>query len=326
MDCMIIEELSKKVMDGYVPSKNDVLELLDVPIDRLSCHADRLRRHFCQDNFDVCTIINVKSGNCSEDCKFCAQSAYYDTAIAQYPLLSNDKLKKQTLDVYAQGLKRISYVSSGPRLNDDEFKRIVEVITTIKNEHSDIYLCVSLGKLNMLQVQKLKDAGVDRIHNNLETSKTYFASVCSTHTYQDKLDTIKHIDNSHMRICSGGIFGIGESWEDRIDLALQLRRLNVQSIPINILNPIKNTPLENSTVLSNEETCRIIAIYRFINPQAYIRLAGGRLLLDDNGRKAFRSGANAAILGNMLTTRGPSYESDIKMIKELGYKINENNI
>ncbi|MBQ6444527.1 MAG: biotin synthase BioB [Methanosphaera sp.] len=323
---MIIEELSKKVMDGYVPSKNDVLELLDVPIDRLSCHADRLRRHFCQDNFDVCTIINVKSGNCSEDCKFCAQSAYYDTAIAQYPLLSNDKLKKQTLDVYAQGLKRISYVSSGPRLNDDEFKRIVEVITTIKNEHSDIYLCVSLGKLNMLQVQKLKDAGVDRIHNNLETSKTYFASVCSTHTYQDKLDTIKHIDNSHMRICSGGIFGIGESWEDRIDLALQLRRLNVQSIPINILNPIKNTPLENSTVLSNEETCRIIAIYRFINPQAYIRLAGGRLLLDDNGRKAFRSGANAAILGNMLTTRGPSYESDIKMIKELGYKINENNI
>lgn len=323
---MIIEELSKKVMDGYVPSKNDVLELLDVPIDRLSCHADRLRRHFCQDNFDVCTIINVKSGNCSEDCKFCAQSAYYDTAIAQYPLLSNDKLKKQTLDVYAQGLKRISYVSSGPRLNDDEFKRIVEVITTIKNEHSDIYLCVSLGKLNMLQVQKLKDAGVDRIHNNLETSKTYFASVCSTHTYQDKLDTIKHIDNSHMRICSGGIFGIGESWEDRIDLALQLRRLNVLSIPINILNPIKNTPLENSTVLSNEETCRIIAIYRFINPQAYIRLAGGRLLLEDNGRKAFRSGANAAILGNMLTTSGPSYESDIKMIKELGYKISENNI
>ncbi len=323
---MIIEELSKKVMDGYVPSKNDVLELLDVPIDRLSCHADRLRRHFCQDNFDVCTIINVKSGNCSEDCKFCAQSAYYDTAIAQYPLLSNDKLKKQTLDVYAQGLKRISYVSSGPRLNDDEFKRIVEVITTIKNEHSDIYLCVSLGKLNMLQVQKLKDAGVDRIHNNLETSKTYFASVCSTHTYQDKLDTIKHIDNSHMRICSGGIFGIGESWEDRIDLALQLRRLNVLSIPINILNPIKNTPLENSTVLSNEDTCRIIAIYRFINPQAYIRLAGGRLLLEDNGRKAFRSGANAAILGNMLTTSGPSYESDIKMIKELGYKISENNI
>ena len=323
---MIIEELSKKVMDGYVPSKNDVLELLDVPIDRLSCHADRLRRHFCQDNFDVCTIINVKSGNCSEDCKFCAQSAYYDTAISQYPLLSNDKLKKQTLDVYGQGLKRISYVSSGPRLNDDEFKRIVEVITTIKNEHSDIYLCVSLGKLNMLQVQKLKDAGVDRIHNNLETSKTYFASVCSTHTYQDKLDTIKHIDNSHMRICSGGIFGIGESWEDRIDLALQLRRLNVLSIPINILNPIKNTPLENSTVLSNEETCRIIAIYRFINPQAYIRLAGGRLLLEDNGRKAFRSGANAAILGNMLTTSGPSYESDIKMIKELGYKISENNI
>lgn len=323
---MIIEELSKKVMDGYVPSKNDVLELLDVPIDRLSCHADRLRRHFCQDNFDVCTIINVKSGNCSEDCKFCAQSAYYDTAIAQYPLLSNDKLKKQTLDVYAQGLKRISYVSSGPRLNDDEFKRIVEVITTIKNEHSDIYLCVSLGKLNMLQVQKLKDAGVDRIHNNLETSKTYFASVCSTHTYQDKLDTIKHIDNSHMRICSGGIFGIGESWEDRIDLALQLRRLNVLSIPINILNPIKNTPLENSTVLSNEETCRIIAIYRFINPQAYIRLAGGRLLLEDNGRKAFRSGANAAILGNMLTTSGPSYDSDIKMIKDLGYKISENNI
>ena len=318
---MNIEDFTQKVLDGYMPTRDDAYRLLDVDLDMLCHQADRIRRHFCQDYFDVCTIINIKSGNCSEDCRFCAQSVYYDTDIDHYPLLSCEELKKQTLDVYRQGLKRISYVASGPRLNDDEFRRIHDVITSIKDMHDDIYLCVSLGFLSDVQVRLLEQAGVDRIHNNLETSKTYFSSVCSTHTYNQKLDTLETVDKSNIKICSGGIFGLGESWTDRIDLALQLRKLNVRSIPINILNPIKKTPLENNKILSNRQVCRIVAIFRFINPNAYIRLAGGRLLLEDKGRMAFQSGANAAILGNMLTTTGPRYMDDLEMIEKLGYNI-----
>ena len=318
---MNINELTQEVLDGYHVTREEALELLDVPLDDLTGHADILREHFCRNNFDVCTIINVKSGYCSEDCRFCAQSVYYDTDIDRYPLLSSEELKKQTLHVYDQGFKRISYVASGPKLTDDEFKRIVDVIGDIKCELSDIYLCVSLGLLSASRIKQLSDAGVDRIHNNLETSETYFASVCTTHTYQDKLDTLAMIDPSTVNVCSGGIFGLGESWHDRIDLALTLRDKNVESIPINILNPIKNTPLEDNSILSNDEVCKIVALFRFINPTAYIRLAGGRLLLEDNGLRAFKSGANAAILGNMLTTIGPEYMDDVEMIEKLGYEI-----
>lgn len=318
---MNIEELKKKALNNEKFTRRDALDLLEVPFDDLIHHADDIRRHFCDNRFDVCTIINVKSGNCSEDCKFCAQSVYYDTDIERYPLFSSDKLKKQTLDVYGQGLKRISYVASGAKLNDDEFKRIFDVISQIKKEHPDIYLCVSLGFLDAWEIELLRQAGVDRIHSNLESSETYFASVCSTHTYRDKLDTLHLVDNSSMKICSGGIFGLGESWIDRIDLALTLRKLNVQSIPINILNPIAKTPYENNAILSNEEVCRIVALLRFINPTAFIRLAGGRMQLEDNGRLAFSSGANAAILGNMLTTTGPAYVDDLKMIRQLGYEV-----
>lgn len=315
------EHYKEKVINGYNITKNDAIELLKMPFNDLTNCANQIRQHFCGKNFDVCTIINVKSGKCGEDCKFCAQSVYHDTNISQFPLLTKKELISKTLDIYKTGFKRISYVSSGRNIQNNEFETIVESIKELKDDYEDIKLCVSLGLLTKKQIELLEDNGVDRLHNNLETSEEYFKKICTTHTYKDKLNCLDLVDNENLKICSGGIFGLGESMEDRIDLALQLRSLKVRSIPINILNPIKGTPLENNTILSNEELCKIVAIFRFINPNSYIRLAGGRLLLEDYGRKSFQSGANAAILGDMLTTKGVQYTQDIKMIKELGFHI-----
>ena len=316
-----LEYYIEKVINGYQITKEDALNLLEMPFDDLTVGANQIRQHFCGNKFDVCTIINVKSGWCSEDCKFCAQSLNSNTDISQFPLLTKEQLKTKTLDIYETGLKRISYVSSGRNISENEFEIIIESVTELKEEYDDINICVSLGLLTEKQIEMLETNGVDRIHNNLETSEQYFKQICTTHTYNDKLNYLSSVNNENIKICSGGIFGVGESFEDRIDLALKLRSLNVKSIPINILNPIPGTPLENNKPLSNQELCKIVAIFRYINPSSYIRLAGGRLLLDDFGRKAFKSGANAAIIGDLLTTKGVQYNYDVKMIKELGFKI-----
>lgn len=315
-----IIELKNKIIKGYLIDKEEALKLFDVPLDELTEMANEIRKHFCGNKFDVCTIINVKSGECSEDCTFCAQSSHYNTKIDKYPLMDNEKLKKLSLDLLDSGIKRISYVSSGRTISDKEFNDIIDIIEELCNNY-DLNICVSLGLLNVNQIHRLKEAGVSRIHCNLESSENYFPNVCTTHNFSDKTDNIENINSEEILVCSGGIFGLGENFEDRIDLAFKLRELNSKSIPINILNPIPGTPVENNKILSNEEVCRIIAIFRFINPEAYIRMAGGRNLIEDHGRKAFMSGSNSAILGNMLTTLGVSLEEDYKMIKELGYEI-----
>lgn len=316
-----VNELKDKVLNGYKVTKEDAMNLIDVPLDDLTSAANEIRKSFCQNRFDACMIINVKSGRCSENCKFCAQSNHYDTDIEIYPLLSKEELKERSLAIYNFGFNRISYVSSGRKVTQNDFETLSSLIDELKEECNDIKICVSLGLLTNDQISALNDAGVDRIHNNLESSRNYFKEICTTHSYDEKLETLNQIEKENIMICSGGIFGMGESFEDRIDLALQLREFNVKSIPINVLNPIKGTPVENNEILSNDETCRIIAIFRFINPDAYIRMAGGRALLGDNGRKAFQSGANAGILGNMLTTLGVEMEDDLKLLDELGFEI-----
>ena len=184
----------------------------------------------------------------------------------------------------------------------------------------DIDICGSFGLLSTEQYKRLREAGVTRIHNNLETSANYFSKVCTTHTHEDKLQAIKNAREAGMSICSGGIMGLGESVEDRIDMAIELRGLNVKSVPVNMLNPIPGTPFEKNKKLTIDDMCRIVAVYRFILPDASIRLAGGRGLLPGHGRECFKSGANAVISGDMLTTAGYTIESDMNMIHELGYK------
>lgn len=314
-----LERLKKKVLEGYQISKEEALALAEMPLEELTQAADEIRQKFCKNQFDLCTIINGKSGKCSENCKYCAQSSFYPTDVESYPLLGTEELLKQAEYNSERGVPRYSIVTSGKRLSSREVEQVCESIRQIK-EHVDISVCVSFGLLEEEEFRKVKEAGAVRVHNNLEASANYFPNVCTTHTQKDKIDSLQAAEKAGLSICSGGIMGLGESMEDRIDLAFTLRELGVQSVPVNMLNPIPGTPYENNPRLTEEEMCRIVAVFRFILPKAFIRLAGGRGLMQDQGRRCFQSGANAAITGDMLTTAGITIQKDMEMLKELGYQ------
>ena len=314
-----IRKLKEKVLAGGQVSKEEALQLVDAPLEELTQAADEIRRKCSGDGFDLCTIVNGKCGRCSEDCKFCAQSAYYHTTCVEtYPLLSTEELVEGAKHNEAQGVLRYSIVTSGKRLSDREVDRVCESIRAIRRETS-LGVCVSFGLMNDDQFRRLKEAGASRVHCNLESSARFFPSVCSTHTYQEKIETLKAAKRAGLSICSGGIMGLGETMEDRIDMVLTARELGVKSVPVNLLNPIPGTPFAHNRVLSNEELCRCVAIFRFLIPEGSIRLAGGRGLLGDKGEACFRSGANAAISGDMLTTAGITTQTDQALLKELGY-------
>ena len=315
-----LEQYKQMILQGEQLEKEAALELAQMPLAPLCQAADEIRRAFCGNAFDMCTIINGKSGRCSEDCKYCAQSAWYATTADSYPLLSTEALLEQAAYNDDKGVPRYSIVTSGRCLNQQEVDQVCDSIRTIK-QNTKISVCVSFGLLHEAQFRQLKEAGVSRIHNNLESSRRYFASVCSTHSYDDKLEAIAAAKRAGLTVCSGGIVGLGETMEDRIDLALTLRELGVKSIPVNLLNPIPGTPYENNKRLTNDDLCRIVAVFRFLLPDAFIRLAGGRGLLPDKGRQCFCSGANAAISGDMLTTSGITIEQDFQLLRELQYEV-----
>ena len=317
----VIENLKRKVMSGELISKEEALLLADAPLEELTAAADEIRSHFCQSGFDICTIVNGKCGKCSEDCKYCAQSAHYHTACSEtYPLLSTEELVEGARHNKEQGVLRYSIVTSGKALSDAEVERVCESIRAIR-EQVGIEVCVSFGLLNEEQFKKIREAGATRAHCNLESSGRYFKEICTTHTYQQKIDTLNAAKRAGLSVCSGGIMGLGETMEDRIDMVLTARKLGVKSIPVNVLNPIPGTPYEHNRILTNDEVCRCVAIFRFLIPDASIRLAGGRGLLGDKGEACFRSGANAAISGDMLTTSGINMETDMELLKTLGYEV-----
>lgn len=316
---MNLQLLTDKTLSGEQISKAEAMFLYKQPLDELCESADKIRRQFCSNQFDICTIINGKSGHCSENCKFCAQSAYNHTCAAQYPLLPEEEIIAQAKINHERGVLRYSIVTSGKRLSDAEVDKMCEVIRRIKDEVG-ISVCVSFGLLNEQQFRKLKDAGATRVHNNLETSRKNFPNICTTHTFDDKVQAIRAAQAAGLSICSGGIMGLGETAEDRIDMALSLRELGIKSVPVNMLNPIPGTPFENNQRLTAEDMRRIVAVYRFILPTASIRLAGGRGLLPDKGKGCFISGANAAISGDMLTTAGITTKTDMELLTELEYE------
>ena len=317
---MNLKELTDQVINGKKISKEEALFLYRQPLLELCGSADKIRKYFCSDQFDICTIINARSGSCSENCKFCAQSAHNHTCAATYPLLSKEVILAQAKINHEQGVLRYSIVTSGKRLSDAEVDLMCEVVREIK-EKIGISVCVSFGLLNEQQFRKLKEAGVTRVHNNLETSRRNFPNICTTHKFDDKIQAIRAALAAGLSVCSGGIMGLGETAEDRIDMALTLRELGVRSIPVNMLNPIPGTPFENNERLTPEDMQRIVAVYRFILPRASIRLAGGRGLMPDKGKSCFTSGANAAISGDMLTTAGITTKTDMALLKELGYEV-----
>lgn len=315
-----LEQLTEKVLNGERIDDLEALYLYEQPLDELCKSADQIRRHFCANHFDICTIINGKSGRCSENCKFCAQSAHHHTCAEEYPLLSSEEIVAQARQNHEQGVLRYSIVTSGRRLSNTEVDKMCEAIRTIKAEVG-ISVCISFGLLDEEQYRKLKEAGATRVHNNLETSRRNFPNICTTHTFDDKIQAIRAAQAAGLTVCSGGIMGLGETPKDRVDMALTLRELGIKSVPVNLLNPIPGTPLEQNQRLTNDDMRRIIAVYRFILPDASIRLAGGRGLIPDKGRGCFLSGANAAISGDMLTTAGITVQTDMKLLTELGYEV-----
>lgn len=316
----LVNELKEKILSGGEVNREEAVELVKEPLRELCSAADEIRAHFCGNSFDLCTIVNGKCGKCSEDCKYCAQSAHYHTTCTEsYPLLPAEELVRQAKRNASQGVLRYSIVTSGKRLSEEEIDQFCESIREIRRQ-TDIQVCVSFGLQTKEQFVKLKDAGASRVHCNLETSARFFPEVCTTHSYEEKIETLKAAKSAGLEVCSGGIMGLGETMEDRIDMVLTARELGVKSIPVNLLNPIPGTPYEKNRVLTKDEFAKIIAVFRFLIPEGAIRLAGGRGLLGDKGEKCFRSGANAAISGDMLTTAGITVQTDMELLKRLGYQ------
>lgn len=316
---MNISALADKIIGGFRIDRTFSTDcLITANITELCSEADRIRSALCGNNADLCSIINGKSGRCSENCKFCAQSAYHCTEIEHYGFLDESKITDECKYNASKGVHRFSIVTAGRTLNGDDFGK---ALSAFRKMSGKISLCASFGLLTDEQFRQLRETGVSRYHCNIETSERFFPQICTTHTYSDKIDCIKRAQKSGLDVCSGGIIGMGETWSDRIDMAVSLAELGIHSIPLNFLIPIKNTPLENAGKLSEDDILRTVAVFRFINPTADIRLAGGRNLMDKSGEKAFRSGANSAITGDMLTTSGSSIDSDIKMLTEIGFII-----
>ena len=316
-----LSELSSKIISGYRLSRKDDLTFFkDCNLDELTNAADKIRDYFKGTNVDLCTIINARSGRCGENCKFCAQSVHNHTGCEEYSFLDEEKIIDVARVNQDEGVNRFAIVTSGKALSGEDFDKAIHAFERMNKELS-INLCASLGFITREQFKRLRKAGVTSYHHNIETSRRNFSNICTSHTYDMKIQTIKIAQEEGFCVCSGGIIGMGESFEDRVDMAIALSELNIRSIPINALMAIPGTPLEKNKSLTEAEILRTIAMFRFINPEANIRLAAGRKLLSENGKKAFESGCSATITGNMLTTCGSTIKSDIKMLSEMGRSV-----
>ena len=313
--------IADEIIAGRRLSRNDDLSfLIKSGTDELCRNADRIRKALCGDHVDLCSIVNGRSGRCPENCKFCAQSAHNRTGIDEYPFLDEDSIVNECRHNADKGVHRFSIVTAGRTLSDEDFEKAVSAYSRMSRE-CGIKLCASHGLLTEEQFIRLRESGVTTYHCNIETSRRNFPNICTTHTFDDKIACIKRAQKCGLNVCSGGIIGMGETPEDRLDMALTLAELGIGSIPINALRPIKGTPLESETPLTEEDILRTAAIFRFIVPTAYIRLAAGRIIMRDSGSAAFLSGANATITGDMLTTSGNDIEGDIKMLRGLGLDV-----
>ena len=312
-------QLAEEIIAGRRISRQDDLAMfLTCDLKELCEGADRIREHIIGDKVDLCSIINGRSGRCPEDCKYCAQSAHHHTNCEVYDFLPEEKILEVCKLNESEGVDRFSIVTAGRALNGEEFQKAIHAYETMHTE-CKIDLCASMGFLNAEQLHQLHQAGVTSYHHNIETSRRNFPNICTTHTYDQKVETLKLVKAEGMCACSGGIIGMGETWEDRLDMAISLAELGIDSIPINALMPIPGTPLENLPPLSEDEILRTVAFFRYINPEANIRLAAGRALLTNDGERAFQAGASASITGNMLTTAAcATIRSDKKMLRELG--------
>lgn len=314
--------LADKVLAGEDITRQEAEFLINVSDDDtmlLLAMADKIRQKFAGNDVDCCAILNGRSGKCSENCKFCAQSAHYNTGVKEYPLLSEEEIFAAAQKAKEVGAVRFSVVTSGRgQSKADDFANICHVLKRIKKELG-IEVCASLGILTLEQAKALKEAGVTRYHSNLETAGSYFPDICTTHTYEDKFVTIKNAQAAGLRVCSGGIMGLGETPEQRVEMAFTLKELGIDSVPLNLLTPIAGTPFAGNKALAPLEILRAFAVFRFILPHAQIRTAGGREVnLRDLQALALNGGASGIMIGGYLTTAGRGTDKDLQMLRDLG--------
>jgi biotin synthase len=310
--------LQEKVIDGEGISEEEALFLASIPsLNALFQSANTIKEFFRGKRVDLCSIVNAKSGGCAEDCAYCAQSARYKAEVETYPLMNKETILKRAEEAKSSGAGRFCIVTSGRNPTSEEMQRIASAVRSIRQ--MGLLPCATLGLLNEEDLVLLKKSGLERYHHNLETSEQYFEKVCTTHTYEDKLETIEAVKSTGLSLCSGGIFGMGETWQDRIRMAFSLKMYQVDSVPINFLIPIEGTPLGKLRRIHPGEALRIISIYRFILPSKEIRLCGGRIqTLGNLHAMVYSAGADGLLIGNYLTREGPSPADDLNLIRAHG--------
>lgn len=315
----LLNKVKQCALAEDIPVLSDLLAIGEAPLADLVQAAHEVTAAKASSVFNFCAVVNAKSGRCTENCHWCAQSLHFEGRCGVYPLLDSDKILQAVLAAQKNGATRFSLVTSGRKLSRREVREAAEIVKKLKSE-TTLEICISAGLLTKEEFDLLAQAGVCRCHCNLEASENFFPKVCTSHTTADKLKTIHAARMAGLEVCSGGIIGMGESRQDRIELALMLRKLETPSIPINILEPIKGTPLEHMEPISEEEIIRTVALFRLINPKAYLRFAGGRRRLSEaSTQMALKAGINSAIAGDMLTTKGSAIEKDKFLVQKCGY-------
>lgn len=316
----MISKLYHRVLNGHKLILREALYLLSLSkedVFELIYHAYKIKKHFIGNKVKFCSIVNAKSGNCSEDCAFCAQSVHHKAKAKVFSLVEFKKIERSAKEA-KKNKAHLGIVTSGGKLSEKDFTKILNYIKKLSKNYQ---IDASLGEISIDRAKTLKKAGCFAYNHNLETSKNYFKRIVSTHNYVDRINTIKNIKASGMKTCSGGIMGLGETNKDRVELAFMLRDLDVDIIPLNFLNPIKGTPLEKAKRLLPFKILKIIAAFRFILPKKDIKVCGGRELnLGEFQPLLYYAGANGVIIGNYLTTVGRPAKEDINLVKELGLK------
>lgn len=294
-----------------------MIRLDDDYLPWLMAGADRIRRTYRGNDIEVCAISNVRSGNCSENCSFCAQSGHHKSNAPIYNYISEHQLVGQAKRARDWGASDFGVVSKGWGVRSQKERDQLHGYLTALKQHSDIGRCASLGALDRDTAAMLKDMGMENYHHNLETAESFFDNICTTHSYQENVDTVRNAMEAGLRVCSGGILGMGESLDQRIELAVTLRELGVESVPLNFLNPQAGTPFASLTPMTPLEILKNITVFRYMLPRAEIRIAGGRQFIGDLQSMIFMAGASGVMIGDYLTTKGRQVEDDLRMLREL---------